>query len=94
MDKRYEVVAFNGKGVFSVVVRARDLGRPKDAAGQHPEVAIKLIRCGTARGARTHHHTASCLLTARSRDTFPLARWDQDGAPPAALAPPVLARLV
>jgi hypothetical protein len=43
LDARYEVFASNGKGVFSVVVRARDLAR-KDDAGQHPEVAIKLIR--------------------------------------------------
>lgn len=43
MDKRYEVFACHGKGVFSVVVRARDLSK-KDELGQHPEVAIKLIR--------------------------------------------------
>ena len=37
MDGRYEVFASNGKGVFSSVVRARDLHR-RDEAGQHPEV--------------------------------------------------------
>lgn len=43
MDGRYEVFASNGKGVFSVVVRARDMARV-DEHGVHPEVAIKLIR--------------------------------------------------
>ncbi len=43
MDNRYEVFASNGKGVFSVVVRARDQKR-QDEQGNHPEVAIKLIR--------------------------------------------------
>jgi hypothetical protein len=43
MDSRYEVFASNGKGVFSVVVRAHDTQR-KNEAGQPAEVAIKLIR--------------------------------------------------
>ena len=43
MDKRYEVFACHGKGVFSIVVRARDVSK-RDELGQHPEVAIKLIR--------------------------------------------------
>ncbi|GFH21630.1 protein kinase domain-containing protein, partial [Haematococcus lacustris] len=43
MEGRYEVFASNGKGVFSIVVRARDLMR-KNELKQHPEVAIKLIR--------------------------------------------------
>lgn len=37
MDGRYEALASNGKGVFSSVVRARDISR-KDESGQHPEV--------------------------------------------------------
>ncbi len=48
MDKRYEVFACHGKGVFSIVVRARDISK-KDEAGQHPEVAIKLIRANEVR---------------------------------------------
>lgn len=44
MDSRYEVVEFKGKGVFSSVVRARDLKHRDAATGEHPEVAIKLIR--------------------------------------------------
>lgn len=43
MDGRYEVFASNGKGVFSTVLRARDV-TSRDEAGRHPEVAIKLIR--------------------------------------------------
>eukprot|EP00798_Chlamydomonas_sp_ICE-L_P025594 gene25594-11247_t len=43
MDGRYELFASSGKGVFSSVVRARDMHR-KDERSQHPEVAIKLIR--------------------------------------------------
>jgi hypothetical protein len=43
MDGRYEIFASHGKGVFSVVVRARDVRR-RDEMGNHPEVAIKLIR--------------------------------------------------
>lgn len=41
LDNRYEVVAAHGKGVFSTVVRARDL---KAGSGDPEEVAIKIIR--------------------------------------------------
>lgn len=43
MDNRYELFDHKGKGVFSTVVRARDLLRQEED-GRHPEVAIKLIR--------------------------------------------------
>jgi serine/threonine-protein kinase PRP4 len=45
LDKRYEVFACKGKGVFSTVLRARDQLRadPNDPT-QHAEVAIKMIR--------------------------------------------------
>lgn len=53
LDGRYEVFASKGKGVFSTVLRARDLARLVNivtgqtvAAGtpdsEHPEVAIKV----------------------------------------------------
>lgn len=38
LDKRYDVYGYTGQGVFSNVIRARDLAR----AGQ--EVAVKIIR--------------------------------------------------
>lgn len=41
LDGRYEVIAAHGKGVFSTVVRAKDL---KAVKGGHEEVAIKIIR--------------------------------------------------
>ncbi|XP_059288452.1 uncharacterized protein LOC132041773 isoform X2 [Lycium ferocissimum] len=41
LDGRYEIVAAHGKGVFSTVVRARDL---KARSGDPEEVAIKMIR--------------------------------------------------
>ncbi|KAJ8497779.1 hypothetical protein OPV22_008331 [Ensete ventricosum] len=41
LDGHYEVVAAHGKGVFSTVVRARDL---KAGKGDPEEVAIKIIR--------------------------------------------------
>ncbi|XP_059655531.1 uncharacterized protein LOC132302637 [Cornus florida] len=41
LDGRYEVTAAHGKGVFSTVVRAKDL---KAGAGDPDEVAIKIIR--------------------------------------------------
>ncbi|KAF8391141.1 hypothetical protein HHK36_023442 [Tetracentron sinense] len=41
LDGRYEVIAAHGKGVFSTVVRARDLKAGKD---DPEEVAIKIIR--------------------------------------------------
>ncbi|XP_021911478.1 serine/threonine-protein kinase prp4-like, partial [Carica papaya] len=41
LDGRYEVAAAHGKGVFSTVVRAKDL---KAANGEPDEVAIKIIR--------------------------------------------------
>lgn len=41
LDGRYEVVAAHGKGVFSTVVRAKDL---KAGSGDPEEVAIKIIR--------------------------------------------------
>lgn len=52
MDSRYEVFASKGKGVFSTVLRARDLLRTATPAveggggehGEHAEVAIKMIR--------------------------------------------------
>eukprot|EP00882_Tetradesmus_deserticola_P010991 GHRQ01011625.1.p1 GENE.GHRQ01011625.1~~GHRQ01011625.1.p1 ORF type:complete len:460 (+),score=260.92 GHRQ01011625.1:181-1380(+) len=60
LDARYEVFACKGKGVFSTVLRARDLARqvssttgqllpgvgpgPLAAGAEHPEVAIKVIR--------------------------------------------------
>ena len=40
-DGRYEIVAAHGKGVFSTVVRARDLNAGID---EPEEVAIKIIR--------------------------------------------------
>lgn len=41
LDSRYEIVAAHGKGVFSTVVRAKDL---KAKSGDPEEVAIKIIR--------------------------------------------------
>ncbi|XP_074309451.1 uncharacterized protein LOC141643945 isoform X2 [Silene latifolia] len=41
LDSRYEVTAAHGKGVFSTVVRAKDL---KAGSGDPEEVAIKIIR--------------------------------------------------
>ena len=41
LDGRYEIIAAHGKGVFSTVVRARDL---KAKSGDPEEVAIKIIR--------------------------------------------------
>lgn len=41
LDSRYEVIAAHGKGVFSTVVRAKDLKAGKD---DPEEVAIKIIR--------------------------------------------------
>nr|XP_017234883.1 PREDICTED: serine/threonine-protein kinase prpf4B [Daucus carota subsp. sativus] len=41
LDGRYEVIAAHGKGVYSNVVRARDL---KAGSGDPEEVAIKIIR--------------------------------------------------
>ncbi|KAL7149333.1 hypothetical protein ABFS83_05G032700 [Erythranthe nasuta] len=41
LDGRYEIVAAHGKGVFSTVVRAKDL---KAKLGDPEEVAIKIIR--------------------------------------------------
>ncbi|KAF5195942.1 Serine/threonine-protein kinase PRP4-like protein [Thalictrum thalictroides] len=41
LDGRYEVTAAHGKGVFSTVVRAKDL---KAGKGEPEEVAIKIIR--------------------------------------------------
>ncbi|CAN4121871.1 unnamed protein product [Withania somnifera] len=41
LDGRYEIVAAHGKGVFSTVVRAKDL---KARPGDPEEVAIKIIR--------------------------------------------------
>lgn len=41
LDGRYEVIAAHGKGVFSSVVRAKDL---KAGPGDPAEVAIKIIR--------------------------------------------------
>ena len=41
LDGRYEVIASHGKGVFSIVVRAKDL---KAEGGDPEEVAIKIIR--------------------------------------------------
>lgn len=41
LDDRYEIVAAHGKGVFSTVVRAKDL---KAGFGEPKEVAIKIIR--------------------------------------------------
>ncbi|KAJ6828106.1 serine/threonine-protein kinase prpf4B isoform X1 [Iris pallida] len=41
LDGRYEVIAAHGKGVFSTVVRAKDL---KSGKGDPEEVAIKIIR--------------------------------------------------
>lgn len=63
MDGRYEVFASNGKGVFSVVVRARDMAR-KDEGGAHPEVAIKLIRANEtmAKAAQVRACLVGCGL--------------------------------
>ncbi|KAG2429206.1 hypothetical protein HXX76_010976 [Chlamydomonas incerta] len=48
LDGRYEVTEFKGKGVFSNVMRARDLGAGRGAGGTSgggvAEVAIKVIR--------------------------------------------------
>ncbi|KAG8366596.1 hypothetical protein BUALT_Bualt17G0096300 [Buddleja alternifolia] len=41
LDSRYEIIAAHGKGVFSTVVRAKDL---KAKTGDPEEVAIKIIR--------------------------------------------------
>jgi len=41
LDGRYEITAAHGKGVFSTVVRAKDLKAGKD---DPEEVAIKIIR--------------------------------------------------
>jgi serine/threonine-protein kinase PRP4 len=41
LDGRYEITAVHGKGVFSTVVRAKDLKAGKD---DPEEVAIKIIR--------------------------------------------------
>ncbi|CAN6355749.1 unnamed protein product [Urochloa humidicola] len=41
LDGRYEITAAHGKGVFSTVVRAKDLKAGKDGP---EEVAIKIIR--------------------------------------------------
>lgn len=41
LDGRYEVIAAHGKGVFSTVVRAKDL---KAGIGEPEEVAIKILR--------------------------------------------------
>ncbi|CAH9147829.1 unnamed protein product [Cuscuta epithymum] len=41
LDGRYEIIAAHGKGVFSMVVRAKDL---KAKPGDPEEVAIKMIR--------------------------------------------------
>ncbi|XP_077236138.1 uncharacterized protein LOC143877796 [Tasmannia lanceolata] len=41
LDGRYEVIAAHGKGVFSMVVRAKDL---KAGSGDPEELAIKIIR--------------------------------------------------
>ncbi|KAK3008723.1 hypothetical protein RJ639_013126 [Escallonia herrerae] len=41
LDGRYEIIAAHGKGVFSTVVRAKDL---KAGSGDPEEVAIKIIR--------------------------------------------------
>ena len=41
LDSRYEVAASHGRGVFSSVVRARDM---KASGKEHDEVAIKIIR--------------------------------------------------
>lgn len=44
MDDRYEVFANVGKGVFSTVLRARDMAAPRQNGAPPPEVAIKMIR--------------------------------------------------
>ena len=41
LDSRYEIAAAHGKGVFSTVVRAKDL---KAGHGEPEEVAIKILR--------------------------------------------------
>ena len=41
LDGRYEITAAHGKGVFSTVVRARNI---KASIGEPEEVAIKIIR--------------------------------------------------
>lgn len=41
LDGRYEIIASHGKGVFSTVVRAKDL---KSGKNDPQEVAIKIIR--------------------------------------------------
>lgn len=41
LDGRYEVASSHGRGVFSTVVRARDM---KAGGGEPDEVAIKIIR--------------------------------------------------
>lgn len=53
VEERYEVFATHGRGVFSSVLRARDLRR-KDASGAFQEVAIKVIR------ANETMHKVSC----------------------------------
>lgn len=41
LDGRYEITAAHGKGVFSTVVRAKNI---KAGNGEPEEVAIKIIR--------------------------------------------------
>jgi len=41
LDGRYEVIAAHGRGVFSTVVRAKNL---ESSNGEPGEVAIKIIR--------------------------------------------------
>ena len=60
MDGRYEVFATHGKGVFSTVLRARDL----KSEGGVGEVAIKIIRANeTMYKAAQTEKVRSALLT-------------------------------
>ena len=60
MDGRYEVFATHGKGVFSTVLRARDL----KTEGGVGEVAIKIIRANeTMYKAAQTEKVRSALLT-------------------------------
>ena len=51
VDGRYEVFATHGRGVFSSVLRAKDL-LAKGPAGSQQEVAIKIIRANETMCAR------------------------------------------
>lgn len=82
LDQRYQVFATHGRGVFSTVLRARDLGQEGPVEGAHPEVAIKARERGRSRvfgisPGRVKAVLRSCfleLLTSNVRLTIHLSR--------------------